>query len=250
MRIEPRETLAGVSMLRIRDLMRWMRGALTFYSSAGIAAFLELSQPQTETVIAELLQRQMIVQDDMVGRDGQPQYRIAPLGVRMAAARATKPIKRATAERLLSEFEARIESVNEEEHFLYRVSRVVLFGSYLSNVPTLGDIDLIVHLEEKETNSERHKELCIERNLEFLRRGWNLDFVTLYAAYDILPRREVFVALRNRSSYLSLHAYMDEVVIEHQPHEVLYGAAEYVIPDAVRRLYGVESEMRTEREFA
>jgi hypothetical protein len=62
---------------------------------------------------------------------GRGRWEITQAGQSLSSATAAKPITRATAERALSDFLARVELVNREARFLGRVNRVVLFGSLL-----------------------------------------------------------------------------------------------------------------------
>lgn len=252
MRIEPRKTIADVPMLRVRNLLQWLRDYRVDATATDIGQQLDLERSQADTLIAELLQRRLLAPSERDQRRQEPHYKLTSHGSRIAAANASKPLKRATAERILKEFQARIEVVNQDTYYLYRVSRVVLFGSFLSDVPTLSDVDLIVHLEPKASDSKLHMESCIKRNHEFLQRGWCVGYETLWVFYETLAKREVLVALRNRSAYLSLHSFLDEVLIQGQPHRVIYGPEEYVIPTFVRECYGFDDDLDLEGqvEFA
>lgn len=50
-----------------------------------------------------------------------------------ANASAARPVKRATADKALAQFMERVKQVNHDPCFLYRVVKVVLFGSYLTD---------------------------------------------------------------------------------------------------------------------
>src|SRR6266404_5700735 len=70
-------------------------------------------------------------------------YELTIKGRALAMARA-KLIRRSTAERLVSEFLQRVEEVNDDPNLLYWVDEVVVFGSFLTESETLGDVDLAV----------------------------------------------------------------------------------------------------------
>ena len=69
--------------------------------------------------------------------------------MRLAYASAAKPIHRKTADRLLSEFMERVHAVSATPEYLFWVSEAILFGSMLSDVKRLGDVDVAVTLESK-----------------------------------------------------------------------------------------------------
>ena len=60
------------------------------------------------------------------------------------------PINREKADRIMQEFLKRVEEVNRDDSYPYRVSKLVLFGSYLNpEQMDLGDIDIAFELEPK-----------------------------------------------------------------------------------------------------
>src|SRR5258708_40368407 len=58
-------------------------------------------------------------------------------------------LKRATAERLLAELVDRARLYNEDVSRLLTIQRIRVFGSFLTNSPTLGDIDISVDFHRK-----------------------------------------------------------------------------------------------------
>jgi len=47
--------------------------------------------------------------------------------------------------------------------FLFRVRRVVLFGSFLAESPAIDDLDIGIELVSKESDSKKHSELVLAR---------------------------------------------------------------------------------------
>src|SRR5207244_9199864 len=113
------------------------------------------------------------VQTSSLLRDSSEQYyEVTTLGNALAMATAGKPIHRRTADRLLSDFLSRVKQVNEDDHFLYKVTRVVVFGSYLdAQKETLNDLDLAVDLEFKEADMSKRRALLDERIREAREQG-------------------------------------------------------------------------------
>ena len=62
---------------------------------------------------------------------GRGWWEITAGGQRLSSATAARPVTRATAEKAVREFLARVERVNRDGQVLGRVNRVVLFGSML-----------------------------------------------------------------------------------------------------------------------
>jgi predicted nucleotidyltransferase len=52
----------------------------------------------------------------------------------------------------------RIELLNGDPHFLARVEKAVVFGSYLSRVDRLGDVDVAIRLIPREPDHEKHRQ--------------------------------------------------------------------------------------------
>jgi predicted nucleotidyltransferase len=84
-------------------------------------------------------------------------------GQNFANASASKPIHRKTADHVLAEFMQRMERVNATSEYLYRVDTAILFGSMLSDVERLGDVDVAVNLEPKVRDEVAFKEWQMAR---------------------------------------------------------------------------------------
>lgn len=63
----------------------------------------------------------------------------------------------------MSEFLDRVRQVNSNTRFLYRVRKVIVFGSFLGDAPFVGDLDLAVDLCPKEKDRLKHSELIQAR---------------------------------------------------------------------------------------
>src|SRR6266550_1979535 len=122
--------------MEVRRLLRWFMGATVvgaYFRDAGLLEAL-LAKGLVGTVYRDptQLREPRVVAgrgDHAVG----PWYELTDEGMRFAQATAAGPLSRATAERKLREFMARVEQVNESDEFAFRVVRVVLFGSYLTD---------------------------------------------------------------------------------------------------------------------
>ncbi len=149
MRIDPRDKIGGVPVMKVRTLLRRFVGATVVGAYFRVEALLE-------ALLAHGLLRplyrdptQLREPRAVTGRGDRatgPWYELTDEGIRFAQASAAAPLRRATAERKLREFMARVEQVNQSDEYAYRVPRVVLFGSYLTDAERVNDIDLAVEL--------------------------------------------------------------------------------------------------------
>lgn len=89
-----------------------------------------------------------------------------------ASATAAKPITREKAERALADFLARVDRVNSDDGFLAKVTRVIVFGSYLrTGIDRLSDVDIAVELAPKEARWKVLRELNYRRVAQSERKG-------------------------------------------------------------------------------
>lgn len=110
-------------------------------------------------------------------------------GNTLAHATAALPISRAHADRHLKEFLARVETVNGDESWPYRVGKVVLFGSYLSNQESVGDIDLAIRLERRAVFADHWPEAVLARADAAARQGRRFrGFLRLSLRQGDVPR--------------------------------------------------------------
>lgn len=140
MRMNASQEMFGYPVLEIRRLMR--ASAADSWGVSFVAAALRIENNPAAELVKAMLADGLIAETDLEA-NGQT-YELTTKGMALGMARAAKPIKRATAERLVSEFLQRVEQVNNDPDLLFWVNEVVVFGSCLTNSPTLGDVDLAV----------------------------------------------------------------------------------------------------------
>lgn len=129
--------------------------------------------------------------EGLLRRDGPRRWRATQVGVEYQT--ASRPLlHRDTADRMVEALRQRIYRVNESEQLAFRVRVAVLFGSYLSKAPMIGDIDVAIELKARLRNLDKQfaLQLAAESRLEGART--TLEVVTF-------PIREVMNALRGRA---------------------------------------------------
>ena len=148
-RIHPRDKIGGVPGMKVRTLLRRFMGATvvgSFFRDERLLKAL-LGQGLVRVLDRDPTQlREPRVVFGHGDRAAGPWYALTDEGTRFAQASAAAPLKRATAERKLREFIARVEQINQSDEYAYRVARVVLFGSYLTDAERVNDIDLAVEM--------------------------------------------------------------------------------------------------------
>jgi hypothetical protein len=140
MRIDPKDNIAGIPILKIRDFLHKERSFS--WPSEFIATSLKIDDTKVDVLIKKLVQRGYIESDGV--RHEEEYWKITQNGITFANATAAKPITKKTAEKVFSEFMERVKSANDNPYYLYKVTSVVLFGSYLSDNPRISDIDVAI----------------------------------------------------------------------------------------------------------
>src|SRR5207248_2289196 len=98
-------------------------------------------------------------------------WRNTMAGNALANATAAPPLSRTDADRLLKEFLIRVGIVNNDPSWLYRVGKVVIFGSYLKSQEWVGDIDLAIRLDRRREFAELWPETLLAKADAAARRG-------------------------------------------------------------------------------
>ncbi len=92
--------------------------------------------------------------------------------------------------------------VNARTNFLYTVARVDAFGSYLSDLPRINDLDLAIELRARLADDDAHFEACQRERDEAYRAGRRFRTVADSLSW---PEERVRLFLRARSARISLH---------------------------------------------
>ena len=146
-------------------------------------------------------------------------YELTTKGRALAMASA-KPIRRSTAERLVSDFLQRVEEVNNDANLLYWIDEVVVFGSFLTESEVLGDVDLGLLYTPRIEGETDWRARCDARVEQARANGRNFR---LYMDEFLWPMHEILLRLRKRSGSLSLHDLESHrTFIEALPHRHIY----------------------------
>jgi hypothetical protein len=218
MRITKEEVVAGHSAMRVRGfLRRFKRGFFTLSAAEG---FMQLKSRQAAEFINDMVTLKLIEPTMPFGNNAA--FQVATLGHAFANATAAKPISRGTAERVLREFVDRVNAVNTSEEYAFIVQSAVLFGSMLSRVDRLGDVDVAIDLRRRILDSAKFKQQCDRRRHLAEERGRAFPTVFEWATW---PQKEVVLQLKARSRSLSLHEFDQVMEMENLRYRILIGEA-------------------------
>ena len=112
-----------------------------------VMAGLAVTQQEARRVLTGLHRAGYVMRDP--DRREALRWHRTPAGEEFAQAPLGRPLSRARAARMLQGVRRRVAAVNERPHFLCRVTAVGVFGSYLAEVPTIDELDLVVRIAPK-----------------------------------------------------------------------------------------------------
>jgi predicted nucleotidyltransferase len=204
-RLDPQETIAQIPILKIRDFIR--SHADYSWSMSSLASALKLSPKRASEVLQELLHRGYIRLDRP--KHNGDHYRRTQDGATFCLASGSRPITRRVADRKLAEFLQRVHQVNASPNFAYRVRKVEVFGSYLTNSETLSDVDIAVDLAPREADSKKQDALHEDRIKHALSQKRSFRNIV---DEEYWPEREVLLFLKSHSHAISLHTISDKRV--------------------------------------
>jgi predicted nucleotidyltransferase len=218
MRITKEEIVAGHSAVQVRGFLRRFKHGFFMHSAA--ESFLQLNSRQVAEFFDDLVALELIEPTAPFG--GKAAFQVAMRGHAFANATAAKPISRETAERVLREFVDRVNAVNASKEYAFIVKSAVLFGSMLSGVDRLGDVDVAIDLRPRNLDSAEFRQKCDRRRHLAEDLGRAFPSVFEWATW---PQKEVVQRLKARSRSLSLHDFDQLMGMENLRYRVLVGDA-------------------------
>jgi hypothetical protein len=194
MKLNRDQSVAGVDILKSRNVFRkFARGNL---SHVAIMKELSITERKANKLIGDLLTLELICPCETRQDKATRYYETTINGNALGFAKASKPVWRATAERVLGEFLDRASAVNGNRELAYRVESVIVFGSYLSAAKRLNDLDIAVELVPNWNDNATLKSVCKASTNRACATGRRFrDFFEQMA----WPPTEVMLILKNRS---------------------------------------------------
>ncbi len=199
--------IAGVSAGAVREFLL-EAAEVESWDLAYVAKALAIDRAAAAQVV------QALEASGYVERAGKG-WRNTAAGNAVAGVSKARPIKRETIRKSLDALVARVKELNAREDLLYRITKVVLYGPYLTTKQELlKNADVAVELMPKIADRERLERLGAERARESGRR------FASHAARAAWPRAEVLQLLRGPSRAIAVRE-LGEGVLE-RPHKVLF----------------------------
>ncbi|MVM32058.1 hypothetical protein GO755_18555 [Spirosoma sp. HMF4905] len=212
MKIEKGQIIAGQPVLKVRDFFkRHERFCLD-----SITYFFAMSPEDANRFCSELIGLGYCEQiiSDQIDPDFNEEvwHELLPLGRSLRLARAVPRISRQKADQILAEFMKRVEEVNCNEKYVHKITKVILFGSYIRPDSTdLGDVDIAVEITSKFNDPEVRRKKGQEYTRAAMKSGRHIGGFLEQLCF---PESDLKVFLRNKSRYISLHPIDDEVLKE------------------------------------
>ena len=109
-----------------------------------------------------------------------------------------KIYSRKTAKMVLKNIKKRIQEVNQNDEFIYKVNKAVLFGSHINSTKEkIGDLDIALYVELKNK--------VISEEEQNFKRARNSNSYVPFILRFIYGKEEVFKYIKNRKQILELH---------------------------------------------
>ncbi|MVM40955.1 hypothetical protein GO730_30125 [Spirosoma sp. HMF3257] len=218
MKIEKDQIIAGQPVLKVRNFFK--RNERFGIETA--VYFFNLSKKAAKAIcleFAELDYCQRIPAEEMVpAYRKEVWYELSSLGRSLALARAIPPITRQKADCIVQEFMGRVEEINSNEKYVYKVKKVLLFGSYIRpNATELNDVDIAVELTPKFNDPDVLRKKGAEYTRIAIANGRRFNGWFEQLAF---PQTDVKTFLRNKSRYISLHSTDDGVLEETETKQI------------------------------
>lgn len=210
MNINPRDKICNISIIKVRDFLKKYSNDEIWFKST-ISYDLKISAKQSAEVIKELSKLGYI---ESAGRFKEKEvWKKTLMGSTFSLASAAKPVLRSTAQKHLSLLLKRVEEVNNEPKYLFKVSKVVLFGSYLTDAEKVSDIDIAIKTEWKAEHSKVKGNNKVEVSLKHAEKAENKGrHFSTYFDYLAWPEYEVRLYLKSKSRVISLHSINDSIL--------------------------------------
>jgi DNA-binding MarR family transcriptional regulator len=173
---------AGLLAKDVRRVMRRVEGCLIRPST--VASILGLSKSRARRILNGLEQEGLVAAKDDF-------WEITAKGRSLTMATAATPLRRATAESLITKLIERAKMINDSNHLAYRVQRLVVFGSVARGAERPNDVDVACSLVPRFQGDR-------QRVVEEARRGEKRSFANT-SEWAVWPKLEVLKILKSRS---------------------------------------------------
>lgn len=199
--LDAKQLICGFPSLEVRNLIRLCLEPHMVHPHL-YAERLGISKRRAMRLVSDLMAAGYL--KDAGWRDGW--VKATALGQRIAIANGAPQIRRITADRLLAGLVRRMRELQTHPVFVYRVAEAWIFGSYLTDVQRLSDIDLLIRFVGRTGDFKKDLAAREARSREVGRyRQWRN-----YSEEMLWPYTEVLRFLKGRSPYIEIHDMENE----------------------------------------
>jgi predicted nucleotidyltransferase len=155
MRISRNQKINNIPILKVRDffksLQRYRTDTFTLDKACN---YFEINDLEANSLLRELTEQ------GFIEKSSSNYYKITLKGEALRIARCVPPINRDKADKIVKDFMQRVEEINNNDYYLYRVSKILLFGSYIQeDAVDFGDIDIAFELDRKVKDAAEYEKL-------------------------------------------------------------------------------------------
>lgn len=210
MRIADNQVIAGLPAITARQMMRRLGEYIT---PSLVQQIIGCRLHRAAAIVAQLESEGYIA---AVGSYWEPTVK----GCALCGAKASQPLRRTTATRLIQQVLERAHAVNADDTWAYCVEVIAVFGSYIKGKARPNDVDIACELRPRWADSKK------QRSHEENRRKARRSFANI-SELACWPRTEVLNFLKSRSHGLSIHPF-DRWIRQNTKFEVLFSAKGHV----------------------
>jgi predicted transcriptional regulator/predicted nucleotidyltransferase len=202
MRIKRNEKIANIPIIKIRDYFKEIREVEIIKAELG--RYFNLNTKNINLLINELLH------NELIEKTQKNEYQLTMKGQALCAARSVSPMSKEKADKIFKDFMHRVDKVNNNNYYLCKVEKLLLFGSYLNpDKDDYGDIDIAFELKRKIDNFDEYEKARKKRIKEMKEKG---KYFPCFMDEMFFPEKEVMLKLKNKCQYISLHRTEDEIL--------------------------------------
>lgn len=223
MQIDSRQTIGGISFLQVR---RFFRHVVAHhhdsFDRAWLLSYLQLSEPEGGQLLEGLASEGFI---SIESPQNNHQYQLTNQAHDLVRSSAAKRVSRETAHDALEGLMVRMKEINSNPKYLYSVSSVVVFGSYLNRGERLGDVDVAIEVSSRIEDPNQRPEAHLLYARESGRRFGNFTEELYWAEaeiYQMLKARRRTISIQPWHSFIGMKKRIDF------QYKVLFGDAEKI----------------------
>lgn len=123
--------------------------------------------------------------------------------------KAIPHISKYRASELFKSFMDRVREVNQNDTYLYKIDKVLLFGSFISDTDFVNDIDIALEITRKVFGDVEWDTKDEKKVREALDKGVRFDN---FVSEIFHTQNEVIKFLRAKSRYISIHTIDDQIL--------------------------------------